>query len=219
MKVEIYFDVVCPWCFIGERRFGRALDAMGMDDVEVVFRPFQLDPTAPEEARPVSEYLTRRFGAMAAGMQRRVSEFAEAEGIRMDWERALTTNTERAHRLVRLAELEYAPDVQRALVEALFSAHFEQGRDVGDTDELVGIARSAGVDAARAAEWLASPEAEADVRAALDEARAIGVQSVPTFVFDGRFAVEGAQSVETFVQAMVEVRERSASVAGATEEV
>jgi predicted DsbA family dithiol-disulfide isomerase len=213
MKVEIYFDVVCPWCYIGERRFARALEQSGAQDIEVTFRPFQLDPTAPAEARPLSEYLGRRFGAMAESMQRRVGEFAVAEGIAIDWERALSANTERAHRLVRLAEREYSPGVSRALVEGLFRAHFEEGRDVGDEAELVEIATAAGIDANRAAEWLNSADAEQDVRAALAEGRAIGVQSVPTFVFDERFAVEGAQSVEAFVEAMAEIREREVAEA------
>lgn len=216
MKVEIYFDVVCPWCYIGERRFGRALEAAGAEDVELIFRPFQLDPNAPAEARPLSEYLERRFGAMATGMQRRVGEFAAGEGVAVDWARALSANTERAHRLVRLAELEYTFDVQRVVVDALFRAHFEEGRDVGDPAELVRIAKSAGIDAVRAAQWLDSAEGQADVREALAEGRALGVQSVPTFVFDERFAIEGAQSVETFVQALAEVREQG--VAGANEE-
>lgn len=217
MKVDIYFDVVCPWCYIGERRFARALEQAGAHDVDVVFRPFQLDPGAAPEARPLSEYLTRRFGAMAEGMQRRVGEYAAGEGIRIDWARALSVNTQRAHRLVRLAQLEYPSEVQRAVVEALFRAHFEEGRDVGDDAELVRIAESAGIDAPRAAAWLGSAEAEADVRDALADGRALGVQSVPTFVFDEQFAIEGAQSVEAFVQALAEVRAHG--VAGAAEEI
>ena len=107
MKVDVYFDIVCPWCYIGERRFLRALAESGATDVELEFRPFQLDPGAPAETRPLGEYLTRRFGAMAESMQRRVSEQAAGEGIAIDWDRALIANTARAHRLVRLATLEY----------------------------------------------------------------------------------------------------------------
>jgi predicted DsbA family dithiol-disulfide isomerase len=217
MKVEIYFDVVCPWCYIGERRFEKALEATGADDLEIAFRPFQLDPSAPAEARPIGEYLGRRFGAMAAGMQRRVSEFAADAGIEIDWDRALMANTLTAHRLVRLAELEYSAEVQRALVEALFRAHFTDGVDVGDRAALIEIATSVGMDGARAAEWLESAEADDDVRGAIAEARAIGVQSVPTFVFDERYAIEGAQAVETFVEAIRESRERSAAGAHAEE--
>ena len=209
MKVEIYSDVVCPWCYIGERRFLRALEASGAEDVEVIFRPFQLDPSAAEEARPLSEYLSRRFGAMASAMTSRVTQLGEAEGIRFDWERAQAVNTLRAHRLMRLAEGEPL-EVRLALVEGLFRAHFSEGRNVGDDAELVAIAGAAGVDTARAAQWLSSGEGEEEVRAAIEEARAIGVESVPTFVFDDRFALEGAQAVETFVAALDEVREHAA---------
>ena len=217
MKVEIYFDVVCPWCYIGERRFLRALEATGANDVEVVFRPFQLDPGAPLESRPIAEYLERRFGAMATSMQGRVAQFAAGEGIRIDWTRARMANTLRAHQLVRLAQLGYPAEVRLALVEGLFRAHFEEGGDVGDVAELASIAERAGMDRDRVMAWLGSEDAERDVRDALAEARAIGIQSVPTYVFDDRFAVEGAQSIETFIAAMDEVRERSAAGAGAGE--
>ncbi|MFW6200988.1 MAG: DsbA family protein, partial [Gemmatimonadota bacterium] len=114
MKVEIYSDVVCPWCFIGERRFGRALEASGRaHEVEVAFRPFQLDPRAPEAAVPLKEYLATRYGPHSARMLARVSEAAEGEGIEFDWDRAKSVNTLTAHRLMRLAEREHGPGVQR----------------------------------------------------------------------------------------------------------
>ena len=211
MKVDVYFDIVCPWCYIGERRFLRALAESGATDVELEFRPFQLDPGAPAETRPLGEYLTRRFGAMAESMQRRVSEQAAGEGIAIDWDRALIANTARAHRLVRLATLEYGAGEQRGLVEALFRFHFSEGGDLGDVEQLATLAASAGIDRGRALEWLTSEEGERDVRAALTDARGIGVQSVPTFVFDDQFGLEGAQPAETFVAAMAEVRERTAA--------
>ena len=117
MKVEIYSDVVCPWCYIGERRFARALAAFGGGDVEVVFRPFQLDPAAPTAAEPIARYLERRFGARAGSMLGSVSAAAAAEGITMDWDRALAANTRTAHRLLGLAEREYGAGTQRALAE------------------------------------------------------------------------------------------------------
>jgi predicted DsbA family dithiol-disulfide isomerase len=146
---------------------------------------------------------------MAESMQRRVTGHAEAEGIRIDWTRALIANTERAHRLVRLATLEYDAATQRALVEALFRFHFAEGGDVGDVQQLASVAESAGMDRDRAAEWLTSEEGERDVREALRSARGVGVQSVPTFVFDGQYGIEGAQSVEAFIEAMAEVRVRT----------
>lgn len=218
MRVDIYFDVICPWCYIGERRFLRALEQAGGSEVELVFRPFQLDPEAAEETRPLSDYLAKRFGALSESMQRRVSQAAAGEGIRIDWGRALISNTARAHRLVRLALLEHGPEVQRKVVEALFRFHFTEGGDLGDVDQLAALAESVGIDRARAAAWLVSAEGERDVREALSAARGIGVQSVPTFVFDGQYGIEGAQSPETFVAALAEVRERAMGAGGAREE-
>ncbi len=217
MKVEIYFDVVCPWCYIGERRFARALEALGVtaEDVEVEYRPYQLDPSAPEQAVPIAQYLERRFGAGAGSMQDRVAKVAAGEGITIDWSRAQMANTLNAHRLLRLAQEEYEVGVQHALVEALFRAHFADGVDVGDVEQLAAIAGSVGMDASRVKTWLSSDAGRSEVRVEIDDARRIGVQSVPTFVFDGRYAVEGAQPVESFVEVMNEVRRLAAEEAGA----
>src|SRR5690606_15920826 len=117
MKVEIYSDVACPWCYIGERRFARALAAFpGAEDVEVVFRPYQLDANTPHQAVPMAQYLERRFGRPVNDMLGRVTSEAGREGITMNWDRALAVNTRTAHRLMRLAEREYGAEVQRALM-------------------------------------------------------------------------------------------------------
>src|SRR5687767_13003626 len=103
MKVEIYSDVVCPWCYIGEKRFERALAAYpGAEAVEVIFRAYQLDPAAPPRAIPLRRYLERRFGAPADGMTKQVSAAAAGEGIEIDWDRALAVSTRQAHRLMGL---------------------------------------------------------------------------------------------------------------------
>ena len=109
MKVEIYSDIVCPWCYIGERRFDRAIQAFGpaARDVEVVFRPYQLDPGAPAESRPLRDYLAARYGPASTGMLARVTEVASGEGIAIDWESALAANTLAAHRLMLLAERDH----------------------------------------------------------------------------------------------------------------
>ncbi len=206
MKVEIYSDVACPWCYIGERRFARALAAYpGGDRVEVVYRSYQLDPEAPAEAVPMMEYLRRRFGDRVDGMLERVSENARVEGIEMAWDRALSVNTLTAHRLLRLAEREYGPAVQRALVEKLFEAHFSEGGDVADHDLLTSLAESVGMDGERVRSYLASGEGEAETRSEIDDARRLGITAVPTFVFEGKWAVQGAQPASTFLQALEQV--------------
>lgn len=211
MKIEIYSDVACPWCYIGERRFQRALAAFpGAGDVEVVYRPFQLDPSMPEQPVPMNEYLRRRFGAQVEGMQEHVAGAARGEGIRIDFENGVIVNTLTAHRLLRLAEREHGAPVQRALAEHLFEAHFERGQDVSDPGVLSGLAAAVGMDAARVRGYLASDEGVEETRAAIRAAPARGVRAVPTFVFDGRHAVEGAQPTSTFLQVLerLDVAER-----------
>ena len=206
MRVEIYSDVVCPWCYIGERRFARALAAYaGADRVDVVFRPYQLDPNAPAKAVPVKEYLRRRFGGRVDEMLARVSENARGEGIVMDWDRALSVNTFTAHRLLRLAEREYGAPVQRALAEKLFAAHFSEGGDVSDHELLASLAESVGLDPDRVRTYLATGEGEAETRAEIEEARRLGITAVPTFVFEGKWAVQGAQPASVFLGALEEV--------------
>lgn len=214
MRIDVYADVVCPWCYIGKRRLERALASFaGGAEAEVTFRPFQLDPDAPTTARPLAGYLERRFGAAAGAMQSRVSQVAAGEGITIAWDRALSVNTLSAHRLLWLAEREYGRNVQRALVERLFAAHFSEGGDVSDAAQLAALAVSVGMDAERVSSYLGSREGEAEVRGAIAEARALGVQAVPAFVFDDRFVLEGAQPVEMFLHALEEVRAAATTVA------
>lgn len=208
MKVEIYSDIVCPWCYIGERRFQRALEAFGpaARDVEVVFRPYQLDPSAPMEPGPLRERLAMRFGQSAVGMMDRVTESAAGEGIDIDWESAIFANTITAHRLMWLADREYGPAVQTELAEKLFELHFTRGGDVSSARDLTEAAVAAGMDEARVTAFLASSEGLEEVRDQIESARRIGVVAVPTFVFDGKWAIQGAQPVSTFLRALEDVK-------------
>jgi predicted DsbA family dithiol-disulfide isomerase len=205
MKVEIYSDIACPWCYVGKARFERALAESSMkDDVEVVFRPYQLDPDAPREAVPMWEYLETRFGPNVRGMVDRVFDQARAEGLPMDYDRGLAVNTLNAHRLLRLAEQEYGADAQRSIAAALFRAHFAEGKDVSDPETLAEIGATSGMDAERTSEYLRGNAGAAEVEAQIDEARQIGVTAVPTFVFDEKYAVQGAQPLEIFQRALSE---------------
>ncbi len=203
MKIEIYSDIVCPWCYIGERRLARALAALpNGQDVDVVFRPYQLDPGAPTTAIPLLPYLEQRFGSRAAGMMSHVTATAAGEGITTAWDKALSVNTRLAHRVVAFAEREYGAGVQRALVERLFALYFTQGGNVGDVDQLVAAAADVGVDPDRVRVLLASDDGVAELEAAFESARRLGIQSVPTFVIDGRHAVVGAQPAAALLEVL-----------------
>lgn len=199
MKVEVYSDIACPWCYIGKHRFERALAAFPQADaVEVVYRPYQLDASAPTVARSHREYLDERYGPQSAQMDARVAQLGKDAGIDFDFDSALHVNTFDGHRLLRLALTEYSPRTQAALKEKLLAARFADGGDVGDHAQLADLAAAVGMDRQRAADYLASGEGTAETTAELAAARSIGVTSVPTFVFDGKWAVAGAQDVDTF---------------------
>jgi predicted DsbA family dithiol-disulfide isomerase len=213
VKIEIYSDIACPWCYIGERRFERALASFDdRDGVEVVFRPFQLDPSMPDRPLPMPDFLQRKFGPGHESMTRHVAAAAEAEGIRMDFERALVVNTLAAHRLLRLALEEHGAPTQRKLAELLFEAYFERGADVSRHDTLAALAEEAGMDGDRARAYLEAGEGVEETRAEVEEASRIGVRAVPTFVLEGRYAVEGAQEPEAFLRVFERVRSLSEAV-------
>jgi predicted DsbA family dithiol-disulfide isomerase len=211
MKVEIYSDIVCPWCYVGERRFARALaDFPEADQVEVMFRPYQLDPGAPVEAVPHDEYLAKRYGRSVAGMHGRVDAAGEGEGITFEWERALSANTLTAHRLLQLAEHEYGGVVQRALLERLFDMHFTRGGNIADIEQLAEEAAAVGIDRGRAKAYLGSDEGLSDLQANLETARELGISAVPTLVFNGEWAIQGAHPVVCFTKALTRGLEQSA---------
>ncbi|WP_042410554.1 DsbA family oxidoreductase [Streptacidiphilus carbonis] len=201
MKIEIYSDIACPWCYIGKRRFERALGAFNQP-VEVVYRPYQLVPDAPEQAVPHRAWLDQRYGPQSRAMDDRVAALGAADGITYDFDAALETNTFDGHRLLWLAATEYGLPVQHTLKEKLLAAHFTDGVDVGDHAALIDVAVAAGLDRARVTAFLASGEGSGEVRAELDHAHAIGVSSVPTFVIDEKWAVQGAQETSTFLRAL-----------------
>jgi predicted DsbA family dithiol-disulfide isomerase len=220
MKVEVYSDIACPWCYIGKHRFERALAAFpGAESVDVVYRPYQLDPGAPEQASSHRAYLDRRYGPGSAAMDARVAEIGAAEGIAFDFDDALHVNTLNGHRLLRLAALEYGPAVQARLKEKLFAARFSNGGNVGDLEQLADLAAEVGIDRERAAAHLASDEGAAEVREEIAHARALGITSVPTFVFEGTWAVSGAQEASTFLRVLEQVAaEIAAGEGGAVSE-
>jgi predicted DsbA family dithiol-disulfide isomerase len=213
MQVDIWSDVACPWCFIGKRRFERALAAWEHGgEVEVTWHSYQLDPTLSEryEGNEV-EYLSRVKGMpveQVRQMIRHVGEQAAGEGLQYDFDALVVANSLRAHQLLHIAKTKDAKTAD-AVKEGLLSAHFERGLDIGDVDALVGIGTAAGLDAQEIRESLADERHLPAVRADIEEARQIGVNGVPFFVFDMRLALSGAQPPEVFLQAFERAHELS----------
>ena len=214
MNVEIYSDIACPWCYIGERRFARALSAFPQaDEVEVVFRPYQLDPSLPDTPRPLKEQLREKFGPRLDATLRHTTSTAAQEDLDLRFDEAQAVNTLTAHRLLRLAEREYGAEVQRTLAEKLFEAHFTSGENVADPELLIGLAAAVGLDRERVRDYLASGEGTHEVQETIAQAQRLGIRAVPTFVFNGESAVQGAQSTSAFLEVLEEVQQEAAAVA------
>ncbi|MCO5985560.1 DsbA family oxidoreductase [Actinoallomurus spadix] len=200
VNVEIFSDVVCPWCYLGRARFEAAVRDFG-GEVNVTWRPYQLDPGASGGGL-MDDALAGKFGGAdrVAEAHARMRELMAAEGLPYAPEKALSANTRDAHRVIALAG---EAGVQDAVVGRLFRAHHAEGRDLNDHGALAELAAEAGL--AGVAERLAAGEGDAAVTAQLETARAIGVTGVPFFVFEGTWAVSGAQSREFFGSALAEV--------------
>ena len=206
MRVEIWSDVVCPWCYVGKRRFEAALASFAhRDEVELVWRSFELDadaPPSPEVAGDYAERLARKYGRGVEAAQQMIDTMtatAAQEGLDFRFDRARPGNTFDAHRLLHLA-LERG--VQDDVKERLDAATFTDGLRVSDHEALVDVARAAGLDADEAREVLASDRYADAVRADEAQARAYGISGVPFFVVDGKYGISGAQPAELIAQAL-----------------
>ncbi|MFI1097471.1 DsbA family oxidoreductase [Streptomyces sp. NPDC020917] len=212
MKVEIYSDIACPWCYVGKARFERALTAFPQaDSVEVVYRPFQLDPAAPLEPRVHREVLTQKYGPQSVAMDDRVTQLGAAEGITFDFDTVVENNSLLAHRLLRFALETYGPEAQARLKGRLMAAHFGEGMDIGDRAQLADAAAAAGLDRAAVAAFLDTDDLRAEVQADIDEAHQLGISAVPTFVFEGQWAVQGGQETSTFLRVLEQVAQQTAA--------
>lgn len=207
MKIEIWSDVVCPWCFVGKRRLETALSTFDhADEVEVVYRSFELDPTAPHHGHELSTgVIARKYGRSEAEMrqmQQQLIDLAAEEGLAFRLFETVHTNTIDAHRLLHLALETGGPALQRELKEALLSAYFERAADVGDHDVLTAAATAVGLDESRVRAVLESDEYADRVAADIAQARAYGATGVPFFVVDQAYGVSGAQPAEVFSQVL-----------------
>ena len=198
--VEVWSDVVCPWCYIGKRRFESALARFeGADDVQIVYRPFQLDPTAPfGTTQPVAEVYAKKFGGeeRARQLMGHVTSVAADAGIEFHLERAQRANTLDAHRLLWFAE---SHGDQAALKERLMQAYFTDGENVADRETLVRLAVEVGLDGDETAAFLDSDAGIGEVREELARAASAGITAVPTYVIDGKWSIPGAQEPDTFL--------------------
>lgn len=204
MQVEIWSDVICPWCYIGKRNFEKALAGIPhANEVTVVWRSFELDPQAPAHyGETLEQMLSRKYGVSlqdAAAMNARVTAVAASTGLQYRLADALPGNTLDAHRLLHFAIAHQAGD---QVMERLMQAYFSEGFPVGDRSALIKLAGECGFDSAEVSSMMESGAYIREVRA--DEARAasLGISSVPHFLIDGRIHVSGAQAVESFAQAL-----------------
>lgn len=204
MRIEIWSDIACPWCYIGKRRFEDALDGFAhKDDVDVRWRSFQLDPNLPDHFDGTeSDYLSQMKGMPVAQVRQmfdHVTQQAAEVGLNYDFDSIVVANSFTAHRFLHFAETHgLMPDAK----EALLSGHFEKGRDIGDIDYLAEVGREIGLDPDEVRRVLAADEYANEVRADISEARSLGAGGVPFFVIDRKYGISGAQPAEVFSQAL-----------------
>jgi len=200
VKIEIWSDVVCPWCYIGKRRLEHALGEFEhAADVELTWRSFQLNPDAPAQAVPTLDYLARRFGPQARDMVARVADLGRAEGLDLNFGTALTVNTADAHRALHFSA---ERNVVTAAEERLMRAHFSEGADLSDPGTLASLLGEVDLDPDEVRAVLKGTEYAGAVQADIDEARALGATGVPFYVIDRKYAIPGAQPAEVFLRAL-----------------
>ncbi|MFD0908801.1 DsbA family oxidoreductase [Ruegeria arenilitoris] len=205
VKLDILSDPICPWCYIGKTNLDKALASVPDHPFVIEWHPFQLNPDMPEGGMDRREYLERKFGGKEGAVRAYapVVEHAEKAGLNIDFEAMKRTpNTLDAHRLIHWAGIE---GKQSQVVDALFTAYFVQGRDIGDHEVLADIADSVGMDAAVVLKLLKSDADRDDIRQRDTHSREMGVNSVPTFIVANQHAVPGAQPPELWAQVIGEI--------------
>lgn len=213
IHIDIVSDVVCPWCYLGQRRLKLALDEVkDVVSADVTWKPFQLEPNAPPEGFDTFEYLSRKIGGPER--VRQSHEMLKGLGAEIGLPFALEKatkfpNTLDAHRLIYWAG-KVSAEIQDKVAHALFAANFVEGRDVGDHGVLADIARACGMDGADVKRRLASDDDRDTVRQEIANAQRMGVSGVPFFIIDGKYAVSGAQGVDVFANGLRQIAEMKA---------
>jgi predicted DsbA family dithiol-disulfide isomerase len=206
INIDIYSDIVCPWCYVGKRRLERALTSVGRN-VPVTWRPFQLNPTMPLDGMDRSAYLKAKFGSLEAfgQMKEQLLAAGEEEQIPFAFEKIQRTpNTFAAHRLVWYAAQQGKQD---EVVENLFGAYFLEGGNLGDVKTLTQVAVEAGLDRIETETFLASEKGVVEVKAEEAVGRRLGIRGVPYFVFNGSISISGAQPPDIIVSAIQQAKE------------
>ncbi len=204
MQVEIWSDIMCPFCYIGKRRFEKAMATFkDAENIEVVWKSFQLDPNQEDmPGKSINEYLAERKGwtvDYAREMNKYVTDMAAGEGLTYDMDKAVVANSFNAHRLIQMAKKAGLGD---AAEEALFFAYFTEGKNINDDQTLIQIGVGIGLAEQAIQEMLESGIYVNDVRAEAQEAGMLGARGVPFFVFNRKYAISGAQATEAFTQVL-----------------
>jgi predicted DsbA family dithiol-disulfide isomerase len=212
LTIEVFSDVICPWCYIGKRRLEKALGLLGgSHEVEVLWRPFQLNPAMPPEGIDRRAYRIAKFGSWERSLEleARVAAVGAEVAIPFVFDRiARTPNTFDAHRLIGYAQQRCRQD---AVVEALFQGYFIEGRDIGDRRVLADIAAEASLDQAEIEKLLSNDLGADDVRHEEERGRRLGIDGVPHFVINGNVSLSGAQEPEIILEAIEETVRRSSA--------
>ena len=210
LTVEVYSDIVCPWCYVGKRRLERALAQLnGGVQARITWRPFQLNPTMPLDGMDRATYLKTKFGSLEnfGRMEEQLLAAGVEERIPFAFEKSQRTpNTFAAHRLVWYAAQQGKQD---AMVEALFRGYFLEGKNIGEATPLTHVAAESGLDRTETEEFLASEKGVVEVKAEETVGRRLGIRGVPYFVFNGAVAISGAQPPDIFVSVIQQAEKQS----------
>jgi predicted DsbA family dithiol-disulfide isomerase len=209
MKVEIWSDIMCPFCYIGKRRFDKALSQFPRaEDVEIEWKSFQLNPEMKTDTnKNINQYLAEIKNwslSQAQAMNDRVILMAEKEGLHYDFNKAIVANSFDAHRLIQYAKTVHKGDEAE---ERLFKAYFTEGKNISDGSVLIDLAEDIGLNRTEAEDVLKNNKFTENVNEDIREAAKIGVTGVPFFVFNRRYAVSGAQEAETFLDVLTKTNE------------
>lgn len=206
MKVEVWSDIICPFCYIGKRNYENALKGFAhAEEVEIEWYSFQLDPTIPKissKKENVNQYLAAKKGInyeKSVGMHHALVQTARAAGLEYHFDKAIVANSFDAHKMIQLAKTKGLGDETE---ERLFLAYFTEGKDYGDLEVLVGLGKEIGLEESEIRSALDSDDFTYKVEQDIDEAAAIGIQGVPFFVFDRKYAISGAQPPELFLSTL-----------------